>query len=429
MRRFLGCFWALWLGMGFSAFSGPLLSVGLELKSQELEVTSELGFQILDPQTGAELAKVWGGESAAFSWERFQDQVLSPQVPSGGHPNLLLRPLLEGRLSFHNRPYRGQFLVRPDPTGGINLINLVDLEEYLRGVLPKEISPSAHGQALRVQAVASRTYALKHAEDFSHRGFGLKATEGSQVYRGVSAEDPRTDEAILDTQGQVLRSGKELIHAWFSAACGGRTASNESVWKGTPKPYARSVACGFCTIYPGYFWSAKVHPSTLETRLIELGRSAGKVQGLTFFKGKDGRIARVLLRGSHKKLELTGNEFRILAGHREVRSLRFTDSQDPLRALLPEGGQPRARWIPPSEANSLAPSSILREPSLELMGTGFGHGVGLCQWGARGMAQEGYSYREILEHYYRGTRLSDPQVAKQAPGPGRILPRNPEGAS
>jgi stage II sporulation protein D len=402
------------------AYPSTLLSVGIALERKEAEISGSHGVRLLDPATGKELGKSWGKRSVDLRWDSAQEALVGPDLPRPSQ-GVLIRPMIRGRLVHGGREYRGQMMVRPDPQGGLMVVNLVDLEDYLLGVLPNEMSPSAPTEALKAQAVASRTYALKHSQDFAKRGFGLKASEGSQVYKGISGEDPRTTRAVEQTRGKVLRHSGDLVHAWFSASCGGRTAANESVWAGKPRPYARPVTCGFCRIFPSYHWRAEIGFDVLGGRLREVGRDVGSVRGVDFRRSKAGRIVRASIRGSRRSLELTGNEFRILAGHRLVRSLRFVNHDDPVGDALEaisagKSGTSDEELI----QQIIAGETRLRSgKALRLEGTGYGHGVGLCQWGARGMAEQGHPWETILERYYTGARIEDAELHRRA---GAIRP-------
>lgn len=391
------------------AAARDILSVGVGLKKADAKIQNDRGLRILDPASGRTLAKLWG--EATLEARLKGGEVTSPQVPSGPHPALLVRPMMRGALKYAGKEYRGQVLLRPDPGGGLNVINLVDVEDYLLGVLPKEMSPSAPAEALKAQAIAARTYALKHARDFEKRGFGLKASEGSQVYQGIGAEHPATTSAVHATRGKVLTHGGELIHAWFSAACGGHTAANDQVWGGSPRAYARGAECGYCTIFPRFHWSAEVPYDTLEERLAEVGRSVGTLNDVQIEWGKRGRAVKVRMVGDQGREELGGNAFRILAGHRHVRSLRFAPLDDPVGNILTGAGASKTGATMPLEERAIrdiigrrlgAPGT---QRTLILQGTGYGHGVGLCQWGARGMAEGGATAARILRHYYTGVKI------------------------
>lgn len=396
---------ALLAAAGPAAASATLLSVGIGLGEMVAEVGGTRGVRLKDPATGKVLRELWS-EDRIRAEMGADGRIRTEALGSIGVRSLLVQPVLHGRVVYEDREYHGQLLLRPDPGGGMNVINIVDVEDYLLGVLPREMSPSAPRHALEAQAIASRTYALKHAFDFQKRGFGLKATEGSQVYAGVEAEQSKTSEAVRATAGQVLTHGGELVHAWFSAACGGRTASSTSVWGGKVVPYARPVECGFCKIYPSYHWTAEVSLDELSTRLEEVGKPVGQVRSVDFRWDESGRVVGARVVGSRKDLTLGGNRFRILAGHRSVRSLRFVPMTDPIGALLP--GEEPGSGVEESAIRDIISRSLAREGSrrtLDLEGTGFGHGVGLCQWGARGMAEKGWSAHRILRHYYRGASV------------------------
>lgn len=399
------------------AHPDTLLSVGIALERPKAEIRGSHGVRLLDPVTGRELAKSWGNRPVQIRWDSTAGGLVGPDLP-GPSQGVLVRPMIRGRLVHGKREYRGQMMVRPDPRGGLMVVNLVDIEDYLLGVLPHEMSPSAPTEALKAQAVASRTYALKHSQDFAKRGFGLKASEGSQVYKGISGEDPRTTRAVEQTRGKVLRYDGDLVHAWFSASCGGRTSANESVWNGKPRPYARPVVCGFCRIFPSYHWRAEIGFEVLAKRLREVGRDVGTVQGVEFQRSRAGRVVRASIQGARRPLELTGNEFRILAGHRLVRSLRFVNHDDPVGDALEALSAGEAGTSDEDLIQGIIAGEARLESgkALRLEGTGYGHGVGLCQWGARGMAEQGHAWESILERYYTGAHIEDAAGNRRAGG-------------
>jgi stage II sporulation protein D len=141
-------------------------------------------------------------------------------------------------------PYRGLFEVRPSVAGRLTVVNLVNLEDYLRGVVPNELSPEAFPQieALKAQAVAARTYALAHLGDYGAKGYDVCATAFCQVYRGMSSEHPLTDRAVLETQGTLATWRGRPIHAYYTSTCGGHTEDGAPIFE-DGAPYLRGVAC------------------------------------------------------------------------------------------------------------------------------------------------------------------------------------------
>ena len=141
-------------------------------------------------------------------------------------------------------PYRGLFEVRPAEEGRLTVVNVVHLEDYLRGVVPNELSPQAFPQieALKAQAVAARTYALSHLGDYSSKGYDVCATPSCQVYRGQPSEHPLTDRAIEETRGIVATWRGRAIHAYYTSTCGGHTEEGAAIFD-DDAPYLRGVAC------------------------------------------------------------------------------------------------------------------------------------------------------------------------------------------
>jgi stage II sporulation protein D len=217
-------------------------------------------------------------------------------------------------------------------------------------------------EALKAQAIAARTYALNRKLEQYGQPFHLGSSVLSQVYRGLAANDPRTREAISATKGQVLTWQLQPIEAYFHASCGGKTETGLDAL-GRDLPYLRSVVCP-CGQLPTSHWTLKVAGRELAS--LAGGLPTGlAVQG----RSPTGRVRRVQV----GPRSLDAVSFRERLGYMRLRSLDFQVGS------APEG------WV--------------------LTGHGFGHGAGLCQWGARLLAEAGKNHRAILEHYYPGTEL------------------------
>ncbi len=152
----------------------------------------------------------------------------------------------DARILLDAKPYRGSLRVAVNPRGLANVINRVDLEEYLYGVVPAEMGPKRYDEleALKAQTVAARTYALAHRGQFESEGYDLCATARCQVYSGLSAEDPLSNAAVEATRGLVLASGGQFADALFTSTCGGRTENVENIFARPSLPYLVSVDCG-----------------------------------------------------------------------------------------------------------------------------------------------------------------------------------------
>ncbi|MEM7494963.1 MAG: SpoIID/LytB domain-containing protein [Myxococcota bacterium] len=256
-------------------------------------------------------------------------------------------------------------------TGGVRQ---VPLERYVAGVVHSEMPGGWPLEALKAQAVAVRTYALWQRQRRAGQRYHVRSDVLDQVYRGrVDADAPAT-KAAMATRGQVLAWNGELAHTYFHAACGDHTASGQEVW-GQEQPYLRGVRCGFCRDAGKQFrWSVHVDYSELNRSLKQTG--VGQVKGLRMgSRLPSGRLrtVRIMCRGSQ---DIPATKLRALVGYNRLPST----------------------WI-----SRIQPTSR----GVTFTGQGHGHGVGMCQWGARGMARQGATAEQILARYYPGTRLTN----------------------
>jgi stage II sporulation protein D len=253
------------------------------------------------------------------------------------------------------------------------VINDLPVEEYLVGLINCEISSQWPMEAVKAQAVIARTYALYQREARRGAPYHLESTVLDQVYEGCLIEDSRALRGVRDTEGEVLTWRGEVIQAFFHSSCGGHTEASENVW-GFPLPYVAGVDCRYCILAPTVRWEL-----TLPLRRIEAAlKGAGiPVSGLKAIKAGSrnvsGRLVDIMLVASGGPQAVPAVKFRQALGYGVIRSTNFT--------LREEGSDVTFR------------------------GMGYGHGVGLCQWGAKARATEGFDYREILAYYYPGTVL------------------------
>jgi stage II sporulation protein D len=317
------------------------------------------------------------------------------------------------------RRYRGrlQVLARPE---GLQLINHVPLESYLASVVGSEMPASWPQQALRAQAVAARTYALKGRRPAA--AFDLQATVASQVYRGLEAETPSTREAVSATRGQVLTYGSGLIDAVFHSSSGGSTESSGDLWA-QQLPYLVSVP-DFDQDSPVRSWRQPLDPLLLLKAFPETG-GASSIEVLSTTATGRVRQARVL--GPTGALVISGASLRSRLGLRST-WVRF-ELELPAAPAPVVGAAGGPALLPPPPALTLAPALPVPDPGLVLplpqlvaVGRGFGHGIGMSQWGALAMARRGDTYAGILSHFYRGTQLRSYEglalAASARPGSG-----------
>jgi len=288
------------------------------------------------------------------------------------------------RLSADASPYRGVMDVLPAEGGRLTVVNVVPLEEYLRGVVPNELAPEGFPQleAQKAQAVAARSYALAHLGDYASRGYDLCATPACQVYRGTQSEHPLSDRAVAETRGVVASWRGRPIHAFYTSTCGGHTEDGTAVFE-DGAPYLRGVACPARDEAAGRrperggSWETQLRPDQVARRLARYG-DVGRVLDLVPTRvGVSGRVVELRVVGSEGELALRGQRVRLGLGLRE--------SLFVLRKDEAPGGEVE-RFV--------------------IRGRGWGHGVGLCQLGASTLARSGATFDEILKHYYTGVAVA-----------------------
>ena len=253
--------------------------------------------------------------------------------------------------------YNGEFIVTANGNK-LNAINVIDIEDYLRGVVPYEIGKldESKFEALKAQAVAARTYAYKHFGSRTAQGFDVYADTRDQVYKGLHSATELTDKAVRETEGVVMTYNGEFITAYYHSTCGGET-EGVATWGRPDHPYLKNKP----DLRPdGTPWCRSF--SSIKSMHIQDTLKSGRIHTLVI----------------------------------ETNNGSFTAKADKIRWLFKRGG-------------TILPSSFFRihknGNEWILKGKGFGHGVGLCQMGARARAQAGQSYIQILTHYYPGITL------------------------
>ncbi len=290
-----------------------------------------------------------------------------------------------GLIYINGRGYRGKFGLYKSGDN-IFLINFVSIESYLKGVVPREMGrlSSEYYEALKAQAIAARTYAYKHL-DYS-KLYDLLPTEAHQVYGSIDDEYELSTRAVDETRGLVLTYNNEVIDARYSSTCGGRTENNEDVWDMHPLPYLRSVYDGragdpFCKESPHSNWEVRFGKEEFfgvaKSSIKEIYKK--EIKEIRYIK-----ISDFTMSGRVRRIELMTDK-----------GVFFVE-RDKIRFLFPYEGR--------SLKSTLFTVQIKGDYVL-VKGQGYGHGVGMCQWGAIGMAKKGYSCFDILRHYYRNVRL------------------------
>ena len=388
---------------------------------------------------------------------------------SGGYVNIMGNSFLmpvkisgSGFLKFNGRTYRGSFWI----TQRAGLLNVLDVEQYLYGVLPAEVGASWPAQALRAQAICARTYVLKQSMNRKDKGYDVVDTDADQVYKGQGVETAATNQAVSSTSGEILTYGKDLAYTYFHSDSGGHTADISDVW-GQKLPYLTGVPEIVNYKSPVASWTAKISSTKIQNAIKKItGTDIGNITEIQVSEvDQGGRANKMTFIGTKGTKTIKASQFRTNVDPRTLKSTMLTPSggafkidntttpsglvskqrqtqtqrltfneEQGLAQMTAEGvfsttelldmlsnpnklkeyyaiGLGRSKRVTTELAKSAAPKSKYGY-SIEksgddfiFYGRGWGHGVGMSQWGAMAMAEQGYTAEKILLHYYPGTAI------------------------
>lgn len=375
----------------------PVLRIGLVSAGDAVTLESDGGLSLRLPDESAVFFGVPPGQALVLSSDRngilARTGTISRYLPGSAVEVDPTRP--EDYVRVNDRLYRGRIRAMAADPGGITVINIVPIEAYLRGVVPLEIGPREPNElaAVRAQAVAARTYALANLAARAELGFDLFATVDDQVYGGMGVERPEASAAVRETRGQVLVYDRRPIRAFYHSTCGTGTTQVNEVLDRPPAPYLQPVAdvapdgTAYSAISPRYEWEWTWSPEELNGRVRDrlaeyLGVEAEDVGPIdrvrVLRRTPSGRVLDLEVGGPGSTYVLNRLDIRIVFQNREGRILFSTEFD------VIDGA----------------------DGSVTFRGKGFGHGAGMCQWGAIARARAGQGYEEILTAYYTGVEVA-----------------------
>ncbi|MEO0122888.1 MAG: SpoIID/LytB domain-containing protein [candidate division WOR-3 bacterium] len=344
----------------------------------------------IQPQKSPHLIRVaiiTGLDSVNVSGIKGEQYLENYKIKLNDNFPVFLKPF-ENKVKVNNKFYYGNLEIKK-MDNKIWVINVLDIEDYLKGVVPCEIGKINPRliEAAKAQTIAARTYAYSHLNQYANLGFDLYATVKDQVYQGISVEDTLINSAISKTKSLVLTYQGKPIDAKYHSTCGGYTADFNDAWNGNPVSYLKSVKCGFCNDSPHSYWKKEFNKKDffkiLRKNLYGMGIAISDtelIRSLKFKRNiKSKRIVEVIITTDKKDYKIPAYNIRRL----------FGSEKDP-------GG-----LLKSSNFNI-----YIKDNKIILEGKGYGHGVGMCQFGAMGMAKNGKNFKEILKHYYPGTKIS-----------------------
>lgn len=309
------------------------------------------------------------------------------------------------------RLYGGSLRLQPNAYGTYTLVNQVPLETYLRGVVPHEIGPGAPQSATKAQTIIARTYALRNVRRFQADDYELCANTHCQVYYGLNGTVPRVDQAIADTKGLVLTYKNELVDALYSSTTGGITAPFSDVWNGEERPYLKAVIDS-----PNKVWDLSQQSLASETAFRkfislkdgfnETGRNVFRWNRQSSIEQLNADLKKYLTRRKHPLANFNTIQWMEVTKRSPSGRVLTLSVQTDKGMIELHKNEARSAFGPPrSTLFYVEPVYDANKKLLAFafVGGGFGHGVGLSQYGSYNLANLGWSADKILEFYYPGT--------------------------
>jgi len=378
--------------------SETLIRVLLSARAPAARVSSPSGFNLLTAG-GSLMARGTSGATWRIEREGLRVRAVRPDgVPTvWAEGSIRVQPVGSALLSLDGSPYRGE-LTFAGSDSGLAEINALSIEDYLPGVVPLEMGdrPPGDSAAVQAQAVTARSYAYIHLTPA--RAFDVTAGVLDQLYGGVAAETAIGSQAVESTRWLVLTFGGRVVNAPYHSACGGSTAAASEIWRTGDEPYLRAVSDRipgterfYCDGAPRFTWTRTLDAASLNAAIAQYlasyanvpGKKPGVVEAVSIASHTpSGRVGTVTVTTDRGNFVLRGNDIRFVLrkpGGEILESTYFSVATAP----APDGSLAR----------------------LTLHGMGYGHGVGMCQWGAIGRARAGQDFRAILQAYYPGTAI------------------------
>lgn len=384
-----------------------------------LNVSAASGLNIYNAKTGdvlytsapGEEVYILMGSTGFASIDKFD---------ASGIPEISAQPIEGGIVKCDGKEYRGYIYAKRISNGELLIINYVGTDDYVSSVLGREMSYSWPNEALKAQAVCARNFVLCRGSAHKNYGFDVCTTTHCQVYGGVASEHENTRRAVEETKGILATHNGQIVSLYFFATSGGQTEDVENVW-GSPYPYLKSVEDPYENPEKAskYRWTVTMSRSDIEKRLKSYGMDVGTLQSITVDSTTDsGRVTKMTFHGTSGSKSAKLEKCRTVLG---LWSQKFTVSPDktsvivttagaagaPLYACTGDGIKAVAGYVTQGQDGGTGYVNISDSGAENYIieGGGYGHGVGMSQWGARGMAENGFTYDQILKHYFTDIEL------------------------
>ena len=364
-----------------SAQSRNLVRVAVVTDASHIKLTIRSSFRVLAINTDEELYKgrrIWNGKiiptDSGIKINKLDFKIYGIRIQPSKSPAIYL----------NGRKFRGAVDIIRQPDKTLLAVNHLDVEEYISGVLYHEVAAWWSMEALRAQAIVSRTFALHQAKVNAHKDYDLESSVYSQVYGGRTSERGRTSKAVRLTQGKILTYKNKIFPTFYHATCAGHTEKASRLWK-INLPPLRGRECQFCQRSPHFHWKKKVSLQDIEEALEKADFKVGLIKSIEIVdRDVSGRITDLEITSTRGRIKLSANHFRLAIGPNIIRSTNFKLEIKKRRGYFE--------------------------------GYGWGHGVGMCQWGSFFMAKRGFNAEQILGYYYPEGKIKEIEQIRNAQG-------------
>ncbi|WFD09268.1 SpoIID/LytB domain-containing protein [Tepidibacter hydrothermalis] len=336
----------------------------------------------------------------------------------------------DGIMGIKGKKYRGSVLFKRSNNNNMTVINRVGLDEYLYGVVPREMSGGWPIEALKAQSIAARNYAIMNMGKYKKYGFDLTDDTFSQVYGGYGSEHPNSNRAVDGTRGQIMVYNGKIVDALYHSNSGGKTEDSENVWS-NKVPYLRGVEDSYSLGYPNDNWTVSMTKEDIKNKLSKNKVDIGTITDVKIEElSENDRVIKIKFIGTDGEKEYTKDSTRTILGLKsnyydivkaqgsggsEIFYIYSTDGNDErsdlsnVYAITSDGikdisSNTNIYLIGNNETTQLNLGGAISD-KYAINGHGWGHGLGMSQYGAKEMAKQGFSYEDILKHYYKGIEI------------------------
>ncbi len=399
----------------FKVYIGGYLDQG-QAQNYKDEICDDLSdFNLEIVSSDYNFVQIMDGDDIVFMYDSNEDVCIYPK---------------EGIMGINGKKYRGSVLFKRSDNNNMTVINRVDLDEYLYGVVPREMSGGWPIEALKAQAIAARNYAIMNMGKYKKYGFDLTDDTFSQVYGGYSSEHPNSNRAVDETKGQIMVCDSRVVSALYHSNSGGKTEDSENVW-GNKVSYLRGVEDGYSLGYPNDNWSVNMTKEAIENKLLQNKVDIGTITDVKIEElSENDRVIKIKFIGTNGEKEYTEDSTRTILGlksnYYDIVKGQGSGGSEIFYIYSTKGNKERSNLSDLYAITSDGIKDISNNTNIYLMGNndtrqlnfgsvisdkytinghGWGHGLGMSQWGAKNMAEQGFSYEDILKHYYTGIEI------------------------